>query len=162
VTITITLEPIGTIYTPFKTIENMPIQSAAAKGAGGKIVIKDEFAAGLKDIEGFSHAYLIYRFHKCNGYALEVKPFLDDKTHGIFATRSPKRPCGIGLSIVKITGVKGAEITIENVDMLDETPLLDIKPYVPEFDVINGEIKTGWYENKPKKLDETKSDERFK
>ncbi len=158
----ITFEPIGTIYTPFKTIENMPIQAAAAKGICGRIVVNEKFEAGLKDIEGFSYLYLIYKFHKCAGYLLEVKPFLDDKTHGIFATRSPKRPSLIGISIVKLAGVNGCELMIENVDILDETPLLDIKPYIPEFDVMGGEIKTGWYQNKPKKLNETKSDERFK
>ncbi|HOD40356.1 MAG TPA: tRNA (N6-threonylcarbamoyladenosine(37)-N6)-methyltransferase TrmO [Candidatus Wallbacteria bacterium] len=154
--------PIGYIYTPFQTVENMPIQSAAAKGVRGAIMLKEEFAAGLKDIEEFSHLYLIYQFHKCESHSLVVKPFLDDKTHGIFATRSPKRPCGIGISIVKLTGVNGRELSVENVDMMNETPLLDIKPYIPEFDVIEGEIKIGWYAAKPKKLNETKSDERFK
>lgn len=155
-------DPVGIIYTPFKTVENMPVQAAAAKGARGRIVIREEFAAGLKDIEGFSHLFLFYNFHKCEGYSLEVKPFLDDKTHGIFATRSPKRPCKIGISIVKLAGVDGRELLIENVDILDGTPLLDIKPYVPEFDVVEGDIKTGWYQNKPKKLQETLSDARFK
>lgn len=158
----ISLNPIGIIYTPFKTIENMPIQSAAAKGVAGKIIIKEEFAAGLKDLEEFSHIHLIYHFSKCAGYSLIVKPFLDDKTHGIFSTRSPKRPCAIGMSIVKITGVNANEISVENVDMLDETPLFDIKPYIPEFDVINGDVKIGWYRTKPKSLHDTKSDERFK
>ncbi len=158
----INFEPIGIIYTPFKTIENMPIQPAAAKGVRGRIVIDEKFADGLKDIDGFSHLYLIYNFHRCNGHLLEVKPFLDDKTHGIFATRSPKRPCSIGISIVKLEGVNGRELTVENVDILDETPLLDIKPYVPEFDVVDGDVKTGWYMNKPKKLHETRSDDRFK
>ncbi len=158
----INFNPIGIIYTPFKTIENMPIQSAAAKGAAGKIIINEEFAAGLKDLNEFSHIHLIYHFSKCAGHSLVVKPFLDDKTHGIFSTRSPKRPCAIGMSIVKITGVSANEIMVENVDMLDGTPLLDIKPYIPEFDVIGGAVKIGWYQNKPKDLHETKSDERFK
>ena len=156
------LNPIGFIYTPFKTIENMPIQSAAAKGAAGRIMIREEFADGLKDIEEFSHIHVIYQFHRCDGHMLVVKPFLDDKTHGIFATRSPKRPCAIGMSILKLTGVSGRELTVENVDMLDESPVIDIKPYIPEFDVIEGDVSIGWYKNKPKNLHDTSSDERFK
>ncbi|HOT76605.1 MAG TPA: tRNA (N6-threonylcarbamoyladenosine(37)-N6)-methyltransferase TrmO [Candidatus Wallbacteria bacterium] len=155
-------KPIGYIYTPFQTVENMPVQAAAAKGIRGTIMIKDEFAAGLKDIEEFSHLYLVYQFHKFEGHSLVVTPFLDDKTHGIFATRSPKRPCGIGISIVKLNGVNGGELSVENVDMINETPLLDIKPYIPEFDIIEGEVKTGWYARKSKNLHETRSDGRFK
>ena len=158
----ISFEPIGAIYTPFKAVENMPIQAAAAAGCKGRVIIKEKFASGLKDLDGFSHAHLIYAFHECKGYLLEVKPFLDDVTRGIFATRSPKRPCHIGMSIVRITGINGVEISVENVDMLDGTPLLDIKPYVPEFDVIDEAVKTGWYQNKPKNLNDTRSDGRFK
>ncbi len=158
----IEFNPVGFIYTPFKTIENMPIQSAAAAGFKGRIVIKDEFTEGLKDIEFFSHIHLIYHFNECAGYSLIVKPFLDDKKHGIFATRSPKRPCPIGMSIVKITGVSKNEIFVENVDMLDKTPILDIKPYIPEFDLITDNVEIGWYRDKPRALHETKSDNRFK
>lgn len=158
----ICFKPIGYIYTPFKTIENMPIQAAAARGVPGRILIVEEFAEGLKDIEGFSHIHVIYCFHKCEGHMLTVKPFLDDKTHGIFATRSPKRPCAIGMSVLKLTGVEGRELAVENVDMIDGSPLLDIKPYVPDFDVVEGPVRTGWYNDKPKDLHDTRSDDRFK
>jgi len=157
----IKFEPIGIINTPHKTKEGMPIQSISAKGIKGRIELKEEFLDGLLDLDGFSHIYLIYHFHKSVGYKLQVMPFLDDKLHGVFSTRAPKRPNAIGMSVVKLTSIKGNILEIENVDMLDGTPLLDIKPYIPQFD--NHEIeKGGWVEDKIGKLDEKKSDDRFK
>ena len=159
----IELESIGTIHTNFKEIKGMPIQPTGAKGIKGKIIIKDKYADGLKDLEGFSHIHLLYLLHKINSYSLEVKPFMDTKTHGIFATRSPKRPNRIGMSVVKLIKIKKNIIHIENVDMLNETPLLDIKPYVPQLyeDTIN-ELKIGWFESKYQKAKTQKSDDRFK
>ena len=159
----IELESIGTIHTEFKEIEGMPIQPTGAKGVKGTIVIKDKYVDGLKDLDGFSHIHLIYLLHKVERYKLEVKPFMDTKTHGVFATRSPKRPNSIGMSVVKVNKVEGNTVFIENVDILDETPLLDIKPYVPQLyeDTID-ELKIGWFETNHQKAKSQKSDDRFK
>ncbi|TVQ88326.1 MAG: tRNA (N6-threonylcarbamoyladenosine(37)-N6)-methyltransferase TrmO [Bacteroidetes bacterium] len=156
----ITLEPIGTIYTPFKTKEGMPIQSGTARGIKGQIILKEEFIQGLTDLDGFSHVILIYYFHKSSGFDLLTTPFLDNKKHGVFATRAPKRPNPVGISVVRLLRIENNIIDIENVDMLDETPLLDIKPYIPDFDVHKTE-KKGWIENKTDNLHKTKSDKRF-
>ncbi len=159
----IELESIGTIRTKFKEIEGMPIQPAGAKGIEGKLEIKDKFADGLKDLDGFSHIHIIYLLHKVEGYMLEVKPFMDNNTHGVFATRSPKRPNRIGMSVVKVKKVKGNTVYVENIDVLDETPLLDIKPYVPQLyeDTID-ELRIGWFEKNHQKAKSQKSDDRFK
>jgi tRNA (adenine37-N6)-methyltransferase len=156
----ITLEPIGIIHTPFKTREGMPIQSNGAKGIKGQIELKEEFIPGLTDLDEFSHIILIYNFHKSIGFELLTKPFLDNIQRGVFATRAPKRPNPIGLSVVRIIKIEKNIIYVENVDMLDETPLLDIKPYIPAFDIHKTE-KNGWIENKTDSLNETKSDRRF-
>ena len=157
------LESIGTIHTEFNEIEGMPIQPTGAKGIKGTVKIKDEYVDGLKDLEEFSHIHLIYLLHKVDGYMLEVKPFMDDNTHGVFATRSPKRPNRIGMSVCKINKIEGNTIYIENVDVLNGTPLLDIKPYVPQLyeDTID-ELKIGWFETKHQKAKSQKSDDRFK
>ena len=159
----IELESIGTIHTQFTEIEGMPIQPTGAKGIEGTIEIKEKYAEGLKDLDGFSHIHLIYLLHKVDGYMLEVKPFMDNTTHGVFATRSPKRPHRIGMSVCKVNKVEDNKIYIENVDILDGTPLLDIKPYVPQLyeDTID-ELKIGWFENNHKKAKSQKSDDRFK
>ena len=115
----IELEPIGTIHTEFKKIEGMPIQPTGAKGIKGTITIKDKYIKGLKDLEEFSHIHLIYLLHKVDGYMLEVKPFMDNTTHGIFATRSPKRPNRIGMSVVKLNKIENNIIHVENVDILN-------------------------------------------
>ncbi len=156
----INIKPIGTIYTPFKSKEGMPIQSSGASGIQGQIVLKAEFVAGLKDLEGFSHIILIYHFHKSSGFELLTTPFLDNKQHGVFATRAPNRPNMLGLSVVRLLKIEKNTIYIENVDMLNETPLIDIKPYIPDFDIHKTE-RHGWTEKKTGNLNETKSDKRF-
>ncbi len=134
---------IGTIRTPFRNKDEMPIQSARSQ-ARGQVQIGPEYADGLKDIEGFSHIMLLYVFDRSSGYAFEVKPFLDDALHGVFSTRYPRRPNPIGLSIVKLVSRQGNVLEFEGADMLDGTPLIDIKPYIPEFDV--REVSSiGWY-----------------
>ncbi|MCG8332923.1 MAG: tRNA (N6-threonylcarbamoyladenosine(37)-N6)-methyltransferase TrmO [Proteobacteria bacterium] len=157
----LTITPIGTIHTPFKTIENMPIQPRGAVGIKGQIELYPEFVEGLKDLDGFSHAILLYHFHKVEGFELLPVPFLDTEQRGVFATRSPKRPNAIGLSIIKIMRVDNSIVHIEHVDMLDKTPLLDIKPYVPEFDHY-GDVRAGWFENTKGDVETKRSDERFK
>lgn len=158
---TIRFAPIGVIRSPFKEIENMPVQATAATGILGKVELASSFATGLRDIEGFSHIILLYHFHLSVGYSLEVTPFLDDQVHGVFATRAPKRPNPIGISIVRLTAIEGNTLLIEDVDVVDGTPLLDIKPYVPEFDTRCAE-KIGWLAGKADKAANIKSDNRFK
>lgn len=156
----ITFKQIGTIHTPFTKREGTPIQSAAASGVKGRIELDPEFADGLKDLDGFSHIILIYHFHKSDGYSLHLKPFLDDELRGVFATKAPRRPNPIGLSIVRLAGIHGNILDIEEVDMLDGTPLLDIKPFVPKFDNRNAE-GSGWVAGKEDMAQETKADSRF-
>ncbi|MBR0271556.1 MAG: tRNA (N6-threonylcarbamoyladenosine(37)-N6)-methyltransferase TrmO [Methanobrevibacter sp.] len=159
----IELESIGTIHTQFTEIEGMPIQPTGAKGVKGCIIIEDKFVDGLKDLGDFSHINILYLLHKVDGYFLEVKPFMDNDTHGVFATRSPKRPNRIGSSVVKVEKVEGNKVYVSNIDVLDGTPLLDIKPYVPQLyeDTID-DLKIGWFENNHTKAKSQKSDDRFK
>ena len=158
----IVFHPIGTIHTPFQAIKKMPIQPMGAKGVEARIELFEEFTDGLKDLDGFSHIILIYHFHKGDGYNLRVKPFMDTEERGLFATRAPKRPNGIGISIVQLRKIENNILYVEEADILDGTPLLDIKPFFTQFD--NREnVKSGWldqkWEEKNRKL---KSDERFK
>ncbi len=151
---------IGTIHSPFKNIEGMPIQPAGAAGVQGTVVVFPEFVAGLADLDGFSHIILLYHLHRVEHAQLTVIPFLDSQPHGVFATRAPKRPNPIGLSIVKLVSVVEATLTIENVDILDGTPLLDIKPYVPAFDY-QPDVRTGWLESTSDRVRRKRSDDRF-
>jgi len=153
-------KPIGIIRTPFKTKENMPIQSVGAMDREGSVEIYEEFVEGLKGLDGFSHIYLLFEFHKSDGYNLLAKPFLDDEMKGVFATRAPRRPNGIGLSIVRLISVDKNILKIGGVDMLDGTPLLDIKPYVSKFDAIEN-TSGGWLKDKMHKAEKHRSDDRF-
>lgn len=158
----ITYKPIGIIHTPFKSLEGMPIQPIGAKNVKGKILLKDEYQEGLKDLDGFSHIILIYHLHLSKGYKLHVKPFLDNKERGIFATRAPKRPNQIGISVVCLDSIEGSNLFISNVDIVDGTPLLDIKPYIPQFDKCKGDnVRIGWFEDKHEVANNKKSDDRF-
>ena len=157
---TISYEPIGIIRSPFEGIENVPVQPAAASGIQGTVEVFAEFAAGLKDLEGFSHIILLYHFHRATQPRLVVIPFLDREPRGVFATRAPIRPNPIGLSIVRLLRVEGNVLHIENVDILDGTPLLDIKPYVPEFDQYEAE-RTGWLGAARGQVKGKRSDDRF-
>ncbi len=152
--------PIGIVHSPFKKPEGTPIQAAAAKGVKGLVEIFPEYVDGLKDLDGFSHIILIYHFHLARKKLLLVKPFLDDELRGVFATRAPSRPNPIGLSVVKLNGVEENILYIENVDILDGTPLLDIKPCIPEFDFCRVE-RTGWIEKRIHRMDSRKDDGRF-
>lgn len=156
----ITYTPVGTIRSPFTDISGMPIQPAGARGIQGTVEIFREYAEGLSDLDGFSRIILIYGFHKCTFSQLTVTPFLDTKLHGIFATRAPCRPNAIGLSIVRLVAVNGCELIIEDVDILDGTPVLDIKPYVPDFDSYQDE-KSGWLAGCNDTVRSKKSDGRF-
>jgi len=139
-------QPIGIIHTEFRDKKDAPIQGVFAKGTKGEVELYPEYVAGLKDIEGFSHIILIYHFHRSDGYSLIAKPFLEDELHGIFSIRHFKRPNPIGLSVVKLERVKWNLLEIREVDILDGTPLLDIKPFVSRFDN-RQDAKSGWLSN---------------
>jgi len=142
------MRPIGVIHSPFTDKKQTPIQPTRSQ-AVGQVEVYPEFAEGLQDIEGLSHVILLYVFHGLSGYTLRVKPFLDDALHGLFATRYPCRPNPIGLSIVRLIARHDNVLEIEGVDVLDGTPLLDIKPYVPDFDAQEN-VRVGWYETRSK------------
>jgi tRNA (adenine37-N6)-methyltransferase len=155
-----TFVPIGTIHSPFTEPAGMPIQPAGAVGVQGSVLLDPEFQPGLADLSGFSRIILLYPFHRSTGYSLVVTPFLDTTAHGVFATRAPRRPNALGLSIVRLIEVHGCELIIEGVDILDGTPLLDIKPYVPAFDAYPEEA-AGWLAGSEDTVGTTKSDTRF-
>ena len=152
---------IGIIYTPFAELKGMPIQPAGAAGIKGTVEVFKDFQAGLKDLDGFSHIILLYHLHRSRGFDLTVVPFMDTETRGLFATRAPKRPNAIGLSVVQLDKIEDGILHIRNVDILNGTPLLDIKPYVPEFDA-QTVVRTGWLERAKKTVPDRKSDGRFK
>ena len=153
--------PIGIIHSPFMEPEGMPIQPAGAAGVKGTIEMFENFHPGLKDLDGFSHIILLYHFHRSQGFNLHVVPFMDSEPRGLFATRAPKRPNPIGFSVVQLDKIEEGVLYIQAVDILDGTPLLDIKPYVPEFDT-QMEVRTGWLEKVGKTVSSQKSDDRFK
>jgi tRNA-Thr(GGU) m(6)t(6)A37 methyltransferase TsaA len=153
-------KPIGIIHSKYKKKKGVPIQGTLSKSSKGRIKIFPEFKDGLKDLDGFSHIFLIYQFHLSKGYSLLIKPFLEDKEHGLFATRAPRRPNPIGISIVKLKKIKDNKLYIDEVDIIDGTPLLDIKPFIPDFDSRKN-ITVGWIEGKLKHKDKYISDNRF-
>jgi tRNA-Thr(GGU) m(6)t(6)A37 methyltransferase TsaA len=139
----------------------MPIQPKGAPDVEGQIEIFDDFVDGLKDLEGFSHIYILFSFHKALRAELIVKPFMDTVKRGVFSTRSPLRPNHIGMSVVEILKIKGNKITIKGMDTLDGTPLLDIKPYIRKFDE-HSTKREGWQDSKSDDITDIRSDERFK
>jgi tRNA-Thr(GGU) m(6)t(6)A37 methyltransferase TsaA len=145
--VTVTLTPIGIIYSLYNTKESCPIQGRYAEDGKGRVEVFPDYAAGLQDIEGFSHIYLLYQFDRSGSIELVRPPFLDDEPHGIFACRHPCRPNGLGISIVRLLQRKGNILEVEGIDVLNETPLLDIKPYVPRFDCFP-EANEGWVADK--------------
>ncbi len=151
---------IGIIHSPFTSLDAMPIQPVSGASSQGVVEIFPRFVEGLKDLDGFSHLILLCHFHKVHGAALTVTPFLDSAPHGIFATRAPSRPNPIGLSIVKLVNIKGNELCVEQLDVLDGTPVLDIKPCVPEFDH-RPDARIGWLERAKGEISGKLSDNRF-
>lgn len=154
------MKPIGKIHTPFKDPAGMPIQPAGARGVKGVVEVLEEYQTGLKDLDGFSHVILLYHFHRSQGFNLRVVPFMDSEPRGVFATRAPDRPNSIG-PVVLLDSIENGVLHVQNVDMLDETPLLDIKPYVPEFDS-QADIRTGWLAQAGKTVANRALDNRFK
>lgn len=157
---TIKYKPIGVVHSPFKEPKGTPIQPSSAKGIKGQVEIFPEYRDGLQDIDGFSHIILIYHFHLSKESSLIAKPFLDETTHGIFAIRGSSRPNPIGISVVRLLEVKDNILSIENVDIIDGTPLLDIKPYVPEFDSVEA-TNIGWLQANINNVSKTTDDGRF-
>jgi tRNA (adenine37-N6)-methyltransferase len=155
------VEPIGIIHSPFTDIENMPIQPKGAADVEGTVHIRESYVEGLKDLEGFSHIYLIYLFHKAERISLTVMPFMDSTERGVFATRSPLRPNHIGLSIVQLVKMENGILTVKGIDVLDETPLFDIKPYIKNFDSVD-ESLSGWMAASKDEVAKKRSDRRFK
>jgi tRNA-Thr(GGU) m(6)t(6)A37 methyltransferase TsaA len=156
----INFRPIGVIRTPFTKREGTPIQPPGGQDVHGMIELNPEFVEGLADLEGFSHIILLYHFNQATKTSLKVVPFLDSEPRGVFATRAPNRPNPIGLSVVRLEKIEGHTITISDVDILDGTPLLDIKPYIPDFD-LQGTVRLGWIEGKSDQADSKKADNRF-
>jgi tRNA (adenine37-N6)-methyltransferase len=152
--------PIGVIHSPYKSSVGTPIQPVVATDSTAIIEVFAEYSDGLKDVEGFSHLMLFFHMHLAKKAQMKVIPFLDTCEHGIFATRSPSRPNPIGFSVVKLLRVEGRLLSVTEVDILDGTPLLDIKPFVPEFDD-REEVRTGWFESKVKNISEITDDGRF-
>ena len=140
------IKPIGIIHTPFKNKVDVPVQYSRSKSKG-RIEVYEEYALGLNDIDGFSHIIVIFRFHKSRGYRLKLKPRRDNRERGLFTTRAPRRPNQLGLSVLKLLHHRGNILKVEGVDMLDGTPLLDIKPYIPD-DIPKRRVRTGWFRRK--------------
>ena len=153
-------QPIGIIHTPFKSPEGTPIQPKGAKGIEGSVELFEEYAQGLNDLDGFSHIHLLYHCHLSKTYSLNVVPFLDTEKRGLFSTRAPSRPNPIGLSVVQLLGIENNVLRIMDIDVIDGTPLLDIKPYVPEFDVRKA-TKIGWLGLRSINIRNAKDDGRF-
>jgi tRNA (adenine37-N6)-methyltransferase len=156
----ITYRAIGVVHSPYTTLEGMPLQSVGAPDVRGQIEIDPSFVPGLADLEEFSHLHVIAHLHRAAPGGLTVVPFLDDRRHGIFATRSPRHPNPIGLSVVRLLAIRGATLEIAGVDLLDGTPVLDLKPYVPVFDAIEAE-RTGWLERAAHRVRDVRADARF-
>ncbi|MEN8153401.1 MAG: tRNA (N6-threonylcarbamoyladenosine(37)-N6)-methyltransferase TrmO [Acidobacteriota bacterium] len=159
---TIIYKPIGIIYSGFSKAGGTPIQPTGSMETKGRIELFPEFTEGLKDLDDFSHIILLYHFHLSKELKLVANAYMDnDIKHGVFAMRAPSRPNNIGMSIVKLESIKKNILYIKDIDIINETPLLDIKPYVPEFDVREN-VRIGWLEKNVQKLSKTKADERFK
>lgn len=154
------METIGIISTPFTTLEDMPIQPRGAAETVGTVTVERRYLAGLADLDGFSHIYLLYHFHRATRVELTVVPFMDTVERGVFATRSPLRPNHIGLSLVELVGVEGRVLTVRGIDVLDGTPLLDVKPYIASFDQV-AQSRSGWMQSDGAAVAATRSDSRF-
>lgn len=159
----INLKQIATIQSPFCSLENMPIQPKGAKDTYATIEFKKEYQEGLKDLDGFSHIYLIYYFHKVSKHELSVIPFNDETStsRGVFSTRTPLHPNQIGLSVVELVHIEKNIVTIKGIDILNGTPLLDVKPYIENFDKIDGRTKSGWMKATKSDVERKRSDNRF-
>jgi len=156
----IIFKAIGFVRSPFKDLKEMPIQPLGGKGIAGSIELEPEFVEGLKDLDKFSYITLLYHLHEMKDVRLRVVPFLDKEERGVFSTRAPSRPNAIGLSTVRLLKIEGTTLFIEDVDILDATPIIDIKPFIPAFDH-REDCKTGWLSGNAERSESLKSDGRF-
>jgi len=154
------INPIGIIHSPHKSIKDMPIQPKGASEVTGHVIVDERYIHGLQDLDGFSHIYLLYSFHKATRTEMYVTPFMDKLTRGVFATRSPLRPNHIGISIVNLLRVEGNKVFVKGIDILDGTPLLDIKPYIEKFDAVQDSV-SGWLKASDEEIKKKRSDKRF-
>jgi len=154
------IQSIGIVHSPFVTAKGTPAQPAADEGTRGYIEVYPEFAEGLKDLDLFSHIHVLFHLHLASKKELTVIPFLDSKPHGVFATRSPGRPNSLGLSVVEVERVEGNIVHVRNLDILDGSPVFDIKPYVAQFDIFNN-TRNGWFGTNIDRMREIKDDGRF-
>jgi tRNA-Thr(GGU) m(6)t(6)A37 methyltransferase TsaA len=154
------MKALGTIHTPFDKLEDMPIQPKGAAEVIGTIELEEQYTEGLADLNGFSHIYLLYEFHMAQRTALTVTPFMDTTPRGVFATRSPLRPNHLGISIVKLIGVEKNIVTVQGIDILNGSPLIDIKPYIAAFDAVQ-QSQSGWMKGSEDEVAEKRSDLRF-
>jgi len=155
------INPIGIIHSPHQSVDGMPIQPGGASEVAGHVIVDEEYVDGLKDLDGFSHIYLLYCFHKVARTEMHVTPFMDKQERGVFATRSPLRPNHIGISIVRLISVEENQIFVKGIDILDKTPLLDIKPYIEQFDAVQNSV-SGWLQASDEEIRKRRSDERFR
>ena len=139
---------IGVVHSPHDDPRDTPIQPAYARGIKGTVVLWPEYSEGLQDLDGFSHVYLFYYFHRSRQTKLVLKPYLEDRKRGVFATRAPHRPNKLGMSLVRLTAIEGNVLHIEDVDILNGTPLFDIKPYIERFE-LRDRVESGWQEGVP-------------
>jgi tRNA-Thr(GGU) m(6)t(6)A37 methyltransferase TsaA len=153
-------QSIGVVHSEFDTPQGTPIQAAANDSASGTIEIFPDFHQGLQDLEGFEYIYVLYVFDRAAESTLLVQPFLDKNSHGVFATRAPRRPNAIGISVLKLHRIENGMIYVDDLDMLNGTPVLDIKPFVPQFDNRSTD-RIGWLKKTVAKMDETLDDGRF-
>ena len=153
--------PIGVVRSPHREPRGTPIQPAGARGVRGRVELDPALEPALQDLEGFSHVILLYHCHRAGAPQLRVAPYLDEESHGLLATRAPSRPNSIGLSVVRLVAVRGPVLEVEDVDVLDGTPLLDLKPFVPAFDVPPGPVRTGWLEDRLADVESRTADDRF-
>jgi tRNA-Thr(GGU) m(6)t(6)A37 methyltransferase TsaA len=156
----VTYHAIGSVRSPFVQAAGMPIQSSRAQGAQGSLELEPEYWAGLEDLAGFSHLLLVSHLHRAGPAVLQVVPFLDTRQRGIFATRAPARPNPIAISVLRILRVEPGRVLVAELDLLDGTPILDIKPYVPEFDA-RGDARSGWYAEAARRNEDVVADDRF-
>ena len=153
--------PIGIVTSPHTDLDGMPLQPIADESGQARIDVFEPHRGCLGDLEGFSHVWVIAHLHETTGWDAAVPTFLDDRTHGTFATRSPRRPNAIGLSLARIVAVEELAVVLDGIDLLDGTPVLDLKPYVPLFDNASTEVRSGWFEGRAERVFDRRSDDRF-
>jgi tRNA (adenine37-N6)-methyltransferase len=157
----VTYVPIGVLRSPYTALDGMPLQTVAATEVEATVDLDARVHGALRDLDGFSHLWLIAHLHRVDGWTPEVTPFLDDdRPRGVLATRSPRHPNPVGLSLVELLAVEPGALRIRGIDLLDGTPVLDVKPYVPLFDA-RVDVRTGWFADAAERVRSVRSDARY-